>query len=106
MIDPGRLKTRLIIEAPVESEDGQGGVTLSYATQAVVWAAVTPLAAHASVEAGADGAAQRVRIVIRRGEPLTLRHRLIDGAASYRIVAFREIDDRRFVAIDAELRLA
>ncbi|KIZ40215.1 MULTISPECIES: head-tail adaptor protein [Rhodopseudomonas] len=105
MIDPGRLKSRLAIEAPVEADDGQGGVTRSYATQAVVWAAVTPLAARDSVEADAAGAALRVRIVIRRGVALTLRHRLVDGTAVYRIVAFREIDDRRFIAIEAELRL-
>jgi head-tail adaptor len=63
-----------------------------------------PLAARAGVEAGADGAAQRLRIVLRRNLALTLRHRLVDGAKVYRIVALREIDDRRFVEIDAELR--
>ncbi|NVN87011.1 MAG: head-tail adaptor protein [Rhodopseudomonas sp.] len=105
MIDPGRLRTRLTIEAPIESDDGQGGVTLSYATQAVVWAAVTPLASREAVEAGASGATQRARIVIRRGVALTLRHRLLDGAKRYRIVALREVDDRRLIEIDAEQRL-
>jgi head-tail adaptor len=83
MIDPGRLKTRLTIEAPVESDDGQGGVTLSYA----------------------DGALQRLRITLRGKLALTLRHRLIDGTRSYRIVGFREIADRSLIEIDAELRV-
>src|SRR3954454_21241608 len=41
MIDPGRLKTRLTIQAPSELDDGQGGVTRSFTTIATVWAAVT-----------------------------------------------------------------
>jgi SPP1 family predicted phage head-tail adaptor len=106
MIDPGRLKTRLSIEAPHEADDGQGGVTRSFVPQAVVWAAVTPLKARDTIEAGADAAAQRLRIVIRHGVALSLQHRLCDGAKLYRIVAFRDIADRRFIEIDAELRVA
>lgn len=105
MTDPGRLKTRLTIEAPVESDDGQGGVVRGYAVQQVVWAALTPQAARGDIAADAAGASQRVRILLRRGVALTLRHRLIDGANIYRIIAFGEIDDHRFVAIDAELRV-
>ncbi|MDB5632966.1 MAG: hypothetical protein JWR49_1821 [Tardiphaga sp.] len=76
MIDPGRLKTRFTIQVPIEEDDGQGGVLRSYSTQATVWAAV-----------------------------LTLQHRLVDGARVYRIVSLRDIDDRRFTEIDAELRV-
>jgi len=36
---------------------------------------------------------------------LTLQHRLADGLRVYRIVAIRERDDRRFIEIDAELRV-
>jgi SPP1 family predicted phage head-tail adaptor len=105
MIDPGRLKTRLAIEAPVEADDGQGGVARSFVPQAVVWAAVLPRGARDRVEAGADAAAQRVRIVLRHGVALSLRHRLRDGAKVYRIVAYRDLADRRFIEIDAELRV-
>jgi head-tail adaptor len=108
MIDPGRLKTRLVIEAPVESDDGQGGVTRAFAQVATVWAAVTPAAARATgsaVEADADGATARYRIVLRSNFALTLQHRLVDGARVYRIAAIRDFDDRRFIAVDAELRV-
>ncbi|MDB5502725.1 MAG: hypothetical protein JWR89_2627 [Tardiphaga sp.] len=106
MIDPGRLKTRLIIEAPVEIDDGQGGVIRSFVTQATLWAALLPSAARRDVEADADGATVRVRIILRRGVALTLQHRLRDGAKTYRIVTFREVDDGRFIEIEAELRVA
>jgi SPP1 family predicted phage head-tail adaptor len=108
MIDPGRLKTRLVIQSPVESDDGQGGVTRSYTTLATVWAAVMPLATRAAaggVEADAEGATVKYRIILRSNFALTLQHRLVDGARVYRISAIRDRDDRRFIEIDAELRV-
>jgi len=108
MIDPGKLKTRLQIQAPVEADDGQGGVTRSFTTIAPVWAAVTPVAARATgdaEEAGAAGATARYRIVLRSHFALTLQHRLVDGARIYRIASIRDLDDRRFIAVDAEVRV-
>jgi head-tail adaptor len=108
MIDPGRLKTRLQVQAPVETDDGQGGVARSYTTLATVWAQVAPLAARgagAGVEADAEGATVKYRIILRGNFALTLQHRLVDGARIYRISAIRDHDDRRFIAVDAELRV-
>jgi SPP1 family predicted phage head-tail adaptor len=107
MIDPGRLKTRLTIQSPDETDDGQGGVVRGYTTLATVWAQVTPLAARAAggVEADAEGATTKYRIILRGNFSLTLQHRLVDGARIYRIAAIRDRDDRRFIEIDAELRV-
>lgn len=105
MIDPGALKTRLTIEAPVEVADGQGGVARGYATFAKVWAQVTALGARHDVTADADGAAVRYRIVVRCGYVLTLQHRLVDGARVYRILSFHERDNGRLMEIEAELRV-
>jgi head-tail adaptor len=108
MIDPGRLKTRLQVQSPVETDDGQGGVVRSFTTLATVWAQVAPLAARGGgggVEADAEGATVRYRIILRNNFILTLRHRLVDGARIYRISAIRDADDRRFIAVDAELRV-
>lgn len=105
MIDPGRLKTRLLIQVPSETQDGQGGVVRVYTTLATVWAAVVPSTARGVVDADAVGAAVRYRIILRNHFVLTLQHRLVDGARVYRIVSIREVDDRRFVEIDAELRV-
>jgi head-tail adaptor len=108
MIDPGRLKTRLQVQAPVETDDGQGGVVRSYATLTTAWAQVTPFSARgggAGVEADAEGAVARYRILLRSNFVLTLQHRLADGARIYRISGIRDADDRRFIAVDAELRV-
>jgi head-tail adaptor len=61
----GDLNRRLVLEAPVESGDGVGGVTRSYATVTTLWAQVTPVSARADVAAGSLGAALGYRIVIR-----------------------------------------
>jgi head-tail adaptor len=108
MIDPGKLKTRLQIQSPVETDDGQGGVVRSYTTLTTAWAQVTPLAARAvgaGVEADAAGAIAKYRILMRSNFVLTLQHRLVDGARIYRIAAIRDADDRRFIVVDAELRV-
>jgi SPP1 family predicted phage head-tail adaptor len=99
----GRLKTRLLLQAPSETADGQGGVNRTYESVATVWAAVTPLAARESVEADAPGAMQRVRIVLRDEFALTPGHRLIDGARVYRITGLTTRE--RFIEIDAEYRI-
>lgn len=106
MIDPGALNTRLTIEAPVEADDGQGGVVRSYAPFAKTWAQVTPLGGSRGIEADADGASVRCRITMRCGYVLTLQHRLVDGPRVYRILSFRDRDGGRFIEIDAELRVA
>lgn len=105
MMDAGRLKTRLLIEAPVEADDGQGGVTRDYVAQATVWAAVTPVSASRAIDADADGATVRVRIILRSNVQLTLQHRLIDGDHIYRIVSLRDVDDGQFIEIDADYRI-
>ena len=104
MTQPGDLNRRLVLQAPVESDDGEGGVTRGYATVAPVWAQVTPLAMRADIAAGARGAALRFRILIRRGGDVTTEHQFVDGATVYRVVAARLNVDWRFLEIDAEVR--
>lgn len=108
MIDAGKLKTRLLIQTPVEMPDGQGGFARTFTTLATVWAAVAPLRAQASraaVEADAEGSVARYRITMRSNFSLNLQHRLVEGARIFRITAINESADRRFIEIDAELRV-
>ena len=108
MTDPGKLKTRLQILIPVEVDDGQGGVARSFTTLTTAWAEVTPVSSRgggADVEAGASGASVKYRILLRSNFALTLQHRLADGARIFRITAIRDAPGRRFIAVDAELRV-
>ncbi len=106
MSDPGQLRRRLVLEAPVETPDGAGGVTRSFAAVATLWAQVRPLSALAEIEAARLGARITHRIRIRYSPDITVRHRLRDGERIYRIVALRESDERkRFLQIEAQERL-
>jgi head-tail adaptor len=105
----GDLKVRLVLEAPIETDDGAGGVTRSYATVTTLWASVTPAtqgwtAGHADVVADALGATVTHLIVIRAGPDVTTRHRFRNGDLVYVVVSFRDQDDGRFLAINAEER--
>jgi head-tail adaptor len=103
-VNPGALDRRLVLEEPSETDDGAGGVVRDYVAIARVWAQVIPQAMRADISAASLGAVGRVRIVLRRRDDITTRHRLCDGADVYRVVAARPSADRRFTEIDAELR--
>jgi SPP1 family predicted phage head-tail adaptor len=101
---PGDLSRRLTLEAPVETDDGSGGVTRTYEAMTTLWAQVLPLSGRADLAAGSLGAALRYAIVIRQRDDVTTRHRFTEGGRVYRVVAVRPSADRRFLEIDAEER--
>ena len=106
MSDPGRLNRRLVLEAPLETDDGAGGVARSFHQVATVWASVTPVTAQEEIEAARLGARVTHRIGIRFSSDITTRHRFRDGSAVYRIVSLRDRDGRkRFLDISAEQRI-
>jgi SPP1 family predicted phage head-tail adaptor len=104
VIAAGALDRRLVLEAPAETDDGAGGVTRSYATVTTLWAQVTPVRARSDVAADSIAALVTHRIVVRAPRTLTTLNRFRDGTRIFRIVAFRETADRRFLEIDAEER--
>jgi SPP1 family predicted phage head-tail adaptor len=99
---PGELNRRLVLEAPSETADGEGGVTRLYDVVTTLWAQVTPVSARADVAADSLGAALRTAIVIRKRSDVSTRHRFLDGTRIYRILSVAESADRRFLEIDAE----
>ena len=105
MTGAGDLDSRLVLEAPVETADGAGGVVRRYEAVATLWAALMPLTARAGVEAEANGATLTHRIVIRKGPAITTRHRFRLGARIFRIVSLREQTARgRLLEIAAQER--
>jgi SPP1 family predicted phage head-tail adaptor len=98
------LDRRLVLEAPVETPDGAGGVTRTYQAVTTVWAQVMPVRAVADVSADSLAADVTHRIVVRAPRTVTTSHRFRDGARIFRVVAYRESTDRRFVEIEAEER--
>ena len=105
MTDPGLLNRRLVLEAPVESADGAGGVVRSYSAVATLWVSVTPVSAAREIEAARLGARVTHRLHLRFSGDITLHHRFRDGSRIYRIVTLRDRDgSKRFLEIEAEER--
>jgi SPP1 family predicted phage head-tail adaptor len=100
----GGLDRRLVLEAPVETDDGAGGVTRSFEMVATLWAQVMPVRARPNVAADSLAALVTHRIVVRLPRTITTLNRFRDGTRIFRVVAFRETADRRFLEIDAEER--
>jgi SPP1 family predicted phage head-tail adaptor len=106
MTAPGELRDRLVLEQAVETPDGAGGVSRTYAAVATLWAALVPVAARGEVDADSLAADVTHRVVLRFRSDVTTRHRLRAGARIFRIVALRDQDGRgRFLEIDAEERV-
>jgi SPP1 family predicted phage head-tail adaptor len=102
----GRLRERVVLEAPVETADGAGGVVRTYATQATLWAEIAAVGAKADVIADAVGASVTHRITIRSGVDVTARHRFRLGARIFDVVSMRGADPQgRFMLIEARERI-
>jgi SPP1 family predicted phage head-tail adaptor len=104
MTASGELDRRLSLEEPVETADGAGGVTRSYAPVMTLWAKVEPVSARGVTLADAPGATVTHRIIVRRHSAVTTRHRFVEGTTIYRIVTIRDDATRRFLVIGAEVR--
>jgi SPP1 family predicted phage head-tail adaptor len=105
MTAPGELNRRLVLEEPVETADGGGGIALTYAASVTLWAKVEPVSARNIVVGDAPGATVTHRITIRSGPNITTRHRFMEGARVYRVADVREDATRRFLVIGAEQRI-
>ncbi|SOC35598.1 SPP1 family predicted phage head-tail adaptor [Rhizobium subbaraonis] len=101
--DPGVFTARLTLERSVETPDGQGGVSRTYAAFGSAWARIEPVSAGRS--AAADAYPMRVthRIWLRHRGDLTTGVRLRKGARLFDIRTFRDPDEsRRYVVCDCE----
>lgn len=102
-IDPGALSVRLILERPVETSDGQGGVVRSFVSAATLWARIEPVAARADEAAGTLPVTVTHRIRLRRRDDLAGGWRLRKGDRLFAVRAFRDPDEAgRYTLCDCE----
>ena len=103
IIDPGALNARLVLEQPVETPDGQGGVERSFAALASLWACIEPVVARANEAAGTLPVTVTHRIWLRRRGDLSGAMRFRKGARLFVIRAFRDPDETaRYTLCDCE----
>jgi len=97
----GQLRTRLVLEEPLDVPDGQGGVTRSFQTLAMLWASLEAASGQSALDRDALGARITHRIIVRTGIDLSVRHRLRLGERIFTIEAFRARRDGALIDIDA-----
>ena len=102
-IDPGALTARLVLERPVETPDGQGGVARSFTALATLWARIEPVQARADEAAGAAPVTVTHRIWLRARGDLAGGMRLRKGTRLFVLRAFRDPDETaRYTLCDCE----
>lgn len=83
----GRLDTRLVLEASVDTPDGGGGSIGGWAAIGEIWASVAPVTGGERFVSDALRAQVSHRITIRYRADVTTALRLRDGTRVYRIGA-------------------
>jgi SPP1 family predicted phage head-tail adaptor len=100
------FRTRLVLEAPVETPDGAGGVTRAYGPAAMLWARIEPLRGDEEIRAGSLGQAISHRIALRWRAGVDASMRLRQGARVFVIRSAWDPDERRrqIVCLCEEIR--
>lgn len=101
----GAMRRRLLLEAPVGTPDGAGGVIRSFETVAAVWAQVEWLSGQERWRAGRPEQAASHRITLRWRAGVDAGQRLRDGEQSFDIRAVADPDGgrRRLVCLVEEI---
>lgn len=92
MIDPGLLRDTLILEAPLETPDGQGGFTRSFVTLATIKAKIAPDSGDTKLIEGRLTQVNSLLVTMRARAGLTAAHRFRKGARLLRILSIEKAD--------------
>ncbi len=91
----GERRRLFVIETPLETPDGFGGVLRNYQSGPVVWGALEPLSGDERSLAGKIEEVVTHRVRIRYRHPLAANQRLALGPRRFRVRASHDADDRR-----------
>ncbi|MEJ8573126.1 phage head closure protein [Microbaculum marinum] len=99
----GRLRHRVRLQAPVDSDDGAGGTTRSWSDVATLWGRIEPVRATERTAAGRIEAAARHRLTIRWRADVTHDMRVVFGTRVFSILGLTDVEARhRFLVCDCE----
>ncbi|MBL0371072.1 phage head closure protein [Rhizobium sp. KVB221] len=92
-IDAGQLTARLDLESAVETPDGQGGVTLSHAVTASLWARIEPVGAEIEELGHTERQTVTHRIWIRHSDLIAPGQRFRKGTRIFDIRTLHDPDE-------------
>ena len=102
-LDPGRMTARLVLEAPVEAPDGQGGASIGWQAVHSLWARLEPVRVAEREEAGAGTATIGQRIWVRFRGDIVAGQRFRKGGRIFLVRWVRDPDEtRRFLVCHCE----
>ena len=101
----GRLRRRLVLEAPVASPDGLGGATQSFETVAALWGQVEWISGTEAWRQGRPEQSRNYRITMRWRSDVDAGRRLRDGDRLFDIRSTADPDGarRRLVCLVEEV---
>ena len=91
----GARARRFVLELPLESPDGFGGVIRRYAAGPQLWGAITMVKGEERLRADRSEQAITHRVTLRYREGVTAAMRLTCGLRRFRIKAAADPDGRR-----------
>ena len=105
--DPGQMTARLTLEIPVETPDGQGGVTQTFLETASAWALIEPVGAALEEQASCEIFRRTHRIWLRFRTDIAAGMRLRKGGRIFWIGGTQDPDDsRRYLICHCEEKAA
>ncbi len=94
MIDPGKLRERVTIEAAVGSTNALGETVLSWSTTSAVWASVEGVSAREAISAGTQNVVITHKVRMRYLPGLTQDMRFVWRSRTLEIVSLLEHGNR------------
>ena len=91
----GARRRRFVLELPLESPDGFGGVIRTYAAGPQVWGAIEMIRGDEQVRAARPEQSVTHRVRLRYRDGVTAAHRLASGQRRFQIRTAADPDGRR-----------
>ena len=91
----GKLRHRLVLEQPLETEDGAGGFVRTWQTVKTLWAALETTSSNPRWDADQAGVTITHTITLRYQDGITAAHRFRLGTRIFEIRHLRPHDERR-----------
>jgi SPP1 family predicted phage head-tail adaptor len=92
-IDPGRLRHRLMLRAPIETPDGSGGFSIAWQDQFECWASIRPLVESTLELAGNRDVGVSHEIIVRKRTGIIPGARFALGARVFDILGAFDPDE-------------
>ncbi|MGL4488779.1 MAG: phage head closure protein [Rhizobiaceae bacterium] len=91
-MDPGQLRTEMMLQDAVETPDGSGGFAVSWVDVATVWVAIEAISLRAESFGGRQIEEVSHRIVMRHRDDVKPGQRLARSSANYRVQQVADLD--------------